>query len=101
MELYIGRSIDRRWRKELESIQDAPKIFTPYITSTTAESVLNRPHGEKSEIHIVFKAELFASGSSSLETVKRLAEQGHSLFHVKDLHAKIILVPDQFASIGS
>lgn len=40
-------------------------------------------------------------GSSSLATLKNLIDQGHSLYHVERLHAKIVLVPGEFASLGS
>lgn len=101
MELYVNRSIDRRWRQELGRAATAPKVFSPFITSTTAESVTAQLDGRASEIHTVFKIELFAMGSSSLATLKKLIDQGHSLYHVERLHAKIVLVPGEFASLGS
>lgn len=101
MELYVNRSIDRRWRQELGRAATAAKVFSPFITSNTAESVTARLDGKASEIHTVFKIELFAMGSSSLATLKKLIDQGHSLYHVERLHAKIVLVPREFASLGS
>lgn len=101
MDIYINRSIDRRWRKALGRAASAAKVFSPFITSNTAESVTAQLDGRASEIHTVFKVELFAMGSSSLSTLKKLIDQGHSLYHVERLHAKIVLVPGEFASLGS
>lgn len=77
MDIYVNRSIDRRWRKELGSESTAAKIFSPFITSNTAESITAHLNGSASQIHTVFKAELFAMGSSSLVTLKKLIDQGH------------------------
>jgi len=43
----------------------------------------------------------FAAGSSSLKTLKRLALDGFELYQLPKLHAKIIIIPGVFASIGS
>ena len=101
MDLYVDRSIDRRWRKELGRAAPGAKVFSPFITSNTAESVTAQLDGRTSEIHTVFKVELFAMGSSSLATLRNLINQGHSLYHVDGLHAKIVLIPGEFASLGS
>ena len=52
------------------------------------------------EVYLSFEAEIFASGASSLRTVRRLIEQGFAVYHLQDLHAKIVLCQD-FASVGS
>lgn len=100
IEIYI-RNIARRWKLKL-AISPAKKyIFSPYITSGTAESVLSITVGEKCEIHTLFSADVFASKASSLKTLKKLLASGHSLFFLPNLHAKIVLVPGFFATIGS
>lgn len=100
MDIYL-RSIARRWKTEIVGRPETKYVFSPYITSSTAESVLAAIAGEPCEIHTLFSAELFVSKSSSLKTIKKLASYGHKMFHLPDLHAKLILVPGAFASIGS
>ena len=100
MDIYL-RNIARRWKTEIVGAPRAKYVFSPYITSGTAESVLANVTGEPCEIYTLFSAELFVSKASSLRTIKKLASYGHKLFHLPNLHAKIILVPDVFASIGS
>jgi hypothetical protein len=102
LELYVGKSISRRWQTAVKG-SATPRIFSPYITSTTADTVAKAAigAGQHCEIYTLFDAELFASGASTLATLKRLLTAGHSLFHLPELHAKIVLVPNEFASIGS
>jgi phosphatidylserine/phosphatidylglycerophosphate/cardiolipin synthase-like enzyme len=98
MELYL-RNIARRWKKEFSVEAERKLIFSPYVTSSTAESVVGQ--SGPCEIHTEFSVELFASHASSLETLRLLMDRGHKLFHVTNLHAKVFLIPRQFASVGS
>lgn len=100
MDVYL-RSIDRRWRNELHDYMVKVQAFSPYLTSRTADSVLGGVGEGVCEIYTLFETDVFASGASSLPTLIKLMEQGHQLFHLPDLHAKIILAPGEFASIGS
>lgn len=100
MDIYL-RSIARRWKAEIVGLPATKYVLSPYITSGTAESVLATTSGEPCEIYTLFSAELFSAKASSLKTIKRLASYGHQIFHLPGLHAKIILVPGAFATIGS
>jgi hypothetical protein len=51
-------------------------------------------------LYTVFEANLFASGASQIGTLKRIAMDGHKLFHVHTLHAKILLTR-KCATVGS
>ncbi|SLK12190.1 phospholipase D-like domain-containing protein [Arthrobacter sp. P2b] len=101
MELYVDRNIARRWQKELGTNATGVKIFSPFITSSTAHSVTRQLRDGSLEVHTDFRAELFANGASSLTTLSKLMDEGHALFHVDQLHAKVIIVSRQFASVGS
>jgi hypothetical protein len=96
--LYF-RNVSRRWKKEAVSTNSLT-FFSPYITSSTAETVLLENEHLSCEIYTVFKAENFACRASSLKTLKRLIQSGCELFHIDDLHAKVML-SDDFISIGS
>lgn len=98
---YYLRSIDRRWRNELQKAQQRVIVLSPYITSQTADLVLDCTSPKISKVYSVFSAENFASGASSIKTLIRLIERGYLLYGVDNLHAKIILIDDTFASIGS
>lgn len=74
-------------------------VLSPYITSKTAEDVLEDV--EICEIYTVSDIENFINGSSSIETLKNLIQKGYSVYFIPKLHAKIILIVDRFVSIGS
>jgi hypothetical protein len=101
-ELYIRRSILRRWKSEVSHAGGACAVFSPYLTSTIAETVLGSA-AEKANcsVYTLFDAEVFLNGASSIRTLKRLKENGVRLFAIHGLHAKVVIVRPNFASIGS
>lgn len=62
MEIYL-RSIDRRWRKELHEHVAGVLVFSPYITSKTADSVLGLVDEGQCEVYTLFEMDVFASGA--------------------------------------
>jgi phosphatidylserine/phosphatidylglycerophosphate/cardiolipin synthase-like enzyme len=98
-EIYL-RSIARRWRREANPDVERLQVLSPYITSA-ADSVLKNIGDGVAEIYTLFDAELFATGASSLRSLKKLHLAGHRLYALPKLHAKILMVPGSFASIGS
>lgn len=96
-DIYL-RDVTRRWKSELNTDKKV-YILSPYITSKTAESVVE--HTKNCEIYTVFNIENFLIGTSSIATLKNLIKKGFRVYHVAHLHAKIILVTDTFVSIGS
>ncbi|WP_420996539.1 phospholipase D-like domain-containing protein [Cupriavidus sp. 30B13] len=87
------------WRSEVNE-QPSVVVLSPYLTSRTADEVIAAAAGP-ARIYTLFKAELFATGASSIRTLRRLAEAGHELYELEDLHAKVVLVEGRFASVGS
>jgi len=99
--LYYLSSVDRRWKKELNLALGRVIFCSPYLTPGTAESVICSAAVESSEIYTRFNVEDFASGGSSLRTLRRLLEKGYMVFEIPRLHAKIVLISGRFVSIGS
>lgn len=97
--LYLA-DIASRWRKEAHN--DVPRIFiaSPYITGLVIQTLSEVRRGAAT-IYTCFDAELFIQRASDLGALRRCIENGHSVFHVPRLHAKIVLVPGVFASVGS
>jgi len=99
---YYLKSVDRRWKKEVSQARGKVLILSPYLTSKTAELVLeNLDSIENCEIYTVFSINNFVSGASSLRTIKSLFKVGFKLYHLPRLHAKIIIGSQSFVSIGS
>ena len=99
-EVYL-RSIDRRWKKELETANGKVTILSPYLTSSTAEAIITKVPSTNCEVYTLFSVENFASGASSIKTLRNLFDAGYALFHLPRLHAKIVLVSERLATIGS
>jgi hypothetical protein len=95
------RSVVRRWKQQIATATDRVIILSPYVTSNTAEAVVSTGRAQACELYTRFSLELFACGSSSIKTLKRLLLRGCSLYELPAVHAKVILVPGVFASIGS
>ncbi|WP_431023941.1 phospholipase D-like domain-containing protein [Halomonas sp. H5] len=100
IEFYL-KSIDRRWKKEASNSVESVLFLSPYVTLNTAALVLKNAHPKISQLHTVFSFYNFASGASSVATLRRLKEQGCKIFHLEGLHAKISINDKSFASIGS
>ncbi len=92
--------VSNRWRKAIEGAERVI-ILSPYLTSNTAERILTQVDGSKCRIYTAFRVENFASRASSIQTLQKLCEHGCSLYHLPDVHAKIVLVPGSFVSVGS
>lgn len=99
-EFYL-KTVDRRWRNELVKAQSHTIIVSPYLTPKTADSVIKSVAPDLCEIYTRFSVEDFAAGSSSLRTLNILIESGYALYEIDRIHAKLVLVRGQFASIGS
>ena len=99
MEFHF-EGIFEQWSKHL-IMADRVLVFSPYLTSDTAESLFTQVKAGACEIHTQFTEEVFINKGSSIDTLLTLKEHGIKLFSLPDLHAKLIIVPKVFASIGS
>ena len=75
-------------------------VASPYLTSTIAEDLLTGVAPSTVKILTTFRAENFASGASSLATLRRIVLAGFQLSHSDNLHAKVVS-SEVFCSIGS
>ena len=98
VEILTSR-LTRRWQSGL--IGGSPsRIFSPFVTSNTAERVLDYIEGH-CELYTVFSPDNFVTGASSIGCLRRLARAGCHIYHVEGLHAKVTLGGPEFATIGS
>ncbi|MGJ8641038.1 MAG: phospholipase D-like domain-containing protein [Opitutaceae bacterium] len=98
--LYL-KSIADKWRRAVKKSEGQVVVLSPYLTSRTADSVIERVEPKRCRIYTVFSIEAFASKASSLPTIRRLHDAKYSIYHLPKLHAKIVYVEGEFASIGS
>ncbi|MEG5032161.1 phospholipase D-like domain-containing protein, partial [Microcoleus sp. AT3-D2] len=100
---YYLKNISRRWHTEIKKLDDNDQliILSPYLTSKTAEGILRESQVANCEVYTIFSVRNFVSGASSLKTLKILHQCGCKLYHLERLHAKMIIAPGRFATIGS
>lgn len=97
----VYKNVTVRWKNEMTGGLESALILSPYITAPTSETVTRDSNSSTCEIYTLFSAETFASGSSSLQAVKKLFQRGFTLYHMPELHAKVVLTSEGFASVGS
>lgn len=88
----------RAWNVAAQGESISPLLISPYITSTIARTIGRR---HVASIYTLFDAELFARGASSLSTLEALIKDGHSVYFLPDVHAKVMLFGNQIATVGS
>ncbi|MGF6399371.1 hypothetical protein ABH905_003037 [Pseudomonas frederiksbergensis] len=97
--MKIIQSVHTQWRENGERATKPLMLFSPYLTGNLAKQILGPTL--KGMVFTQFDAELFASRASDLDVIKGLMDEGHQLFHVPDLHAKVVIEQGVFATIGS
>ena len=100
MDKVYARTIIRRAKKEIADQPQNVLILSPYLTSQTAETVISEAEPSSTDVYTTFKSETFASGGSSISTVRLLLELGYNLYELTHLHAKTILT-SEFGLVGS
>ncbi len=75
-------------------------VFSPFVTAPLAVEVLRHRDGVQFELYTSFSAKNFVARASCLDTLERLSRL-MPVYEVAGLHAKILLVPGQFATVGS
>lgn len=91
------RDIAETWKDVLNTDKKV-YILSPYITSII-ETLLKNPNN--CEIYTTFEFRNFLSGSSDIQTLKKLISKDVKIYSIPKLHAKIVLVSETFVSIGS
>ncbi|GFE71446.1 phospholipase D-like domain-containing protein [Chroococcus sp. FPU101] len=94
-------NIVERWKRELKQASGRVIVFSPYLTNLALEVLTLIKDKENSEIYTRFDFDLFNQGSSSIKTLKTLLDLGFQIYELSKLHAKLIIIPDRFVSIGS
>src|SRR5262249_16925224 len=97
--LYIAARIYPRWRREAK-MGKMVLAFSPFVTPPCAARILLSSFGQL-ELYTVVSAENFATGASSLGLLKKLLDNQVPIYHLHDLHAKILLVPGHAVTVGS
>lgn len=96
--MRIRRKVAALWRDKAKASSSPLVILSPFITGALCRSLVKGKANVK--IFTRFDVGLFASGGSSLDELEKLLKDGHQLFQVNDLHAKVVM-DESFVTIGS
>ncbi|HEY0985219.1 phospholipase D-like domain-containing protein [Schlesneria sp.] len=100
--IYVRKNVVSRWKGELNRAEGRSAIFSPYLTRPVVTGVFKSAKSNSHcEIYTLFDSEAFASGASDIRTLKKLKCLGAKIYAVTGLHAKIVIIPPAFASVGS
>ena len=97
--MQIRTDIAPQWRSNCRKSKTPLIILSPYITGDKAFSLVKGRLD--SRIYTLFDARIFASGSSEIESIAKLVQEGYQVFHLRNLHAKVVMDGDSFATLGS
>lgn len=97
----LAKSAARAWAAGLKNSASRSCIISPYVTSSTLDLLVERSAPTGCDLYTLFEAENFMVGASSVCALRRAAANGCRLFHVDELHAKVIIGDTSFATIGS
>lgn len=98
---FFFRSIDRRWKKQLERGRYRALVFTPFVTPNTADLVIGKAGSRNCALYTRFRPLEFVMGLSSIWTLRKLRQADFPIFAVENLDANVVIVPKEFASVGS
>ncbi|HKO92829.1 MAG TPA: hypothetical protein VJU61_16855 [Polyangiaceae bacterium] len=98
MEVVAG-SAHSHWVRAIDADPDGVRLVSPYVTWPSLMALAARAV-PPIKLYTTFRPDVFASGSSSLEALLQCVKAGHRIFHVDDLHAKLVLT-NASASVGS
>lgn len=97
--MQIRTDISVQWRSKCKRSTTSLTILSPYITGDSALSLVEGKPDAR--VYTLFKAQVFASGSSQIEAIARLVREGYQVFHLPNLHAKVVMDGSSFVTIGS
>ena len=98
----------KAWKRNLKKHgrENGATIYSPYLSQTLPDLLTGSlVDPEKCAVYTTFNAEVFQSKASDIQYLKKLKERGISLYCFRasphELHAKILIIPGRFVSIGS
>ncbi len=96
----VFEGISNRWKNAASQAEFAI-ICSPYISSPLASEIIYRLDGTTAEIYTSCRVENFINRSSSIASLVDLAKKGHRIYSIENLHAKITIFSNTFATLGS
>lgn len=97
--MLICRKAASHWSVMAKASTTPLTILSPFITGELLSSLVAGKEGVR--IYTRFDVQLFASGASSIDQLAKLIADDHQVFRINDLHAKVVMDENSFATVGS
>lgn len=100
---FLACDFLKRWKNLVGRAKTSVTVFTPFFDQTLVKLVTSPPVVSKENITIVteFSAETLLRLFNQLKAMKKLLDLGFAVLRCEGLHAKVLLIDDQFATVGS
>lgn len=100
---FLAGDVYSRWKKLVKDAEDSITVFSPYLDGIIIHLLQNNEelYPDYVEIYTCFNAETFIEMPNQLKTIKRLLDDGVSVYSIEKLHAKILVIDDEFVAYGS
>ena len=96
--VQIKEKIQGRWFSMAKKASEQFFVFSPYLTGKTP---LSLARDGKTSFVTEFTVELFSSRASDIHLLKALFKKGCSIYHLPNLHAKMVIDPNHGLTLGS
>jgi hypothetical protein len=100
---FLAQDVYRHWEKRLAEAKTTVTVFTPFFDNVLLRVLASNPAMSANKITLVtdFVPEHLLRSPAQLHTIKRAMGLGISVRSLARLHAKILLVDDAYAIVGS
>ncbi|MBI5643769.1 MAG: phosphatidylserine/phosphatidylglycerophosphate/cardiolipin synthase family protein [Deltaproteobacteria bacterium] len=99
---YLACDAYSKWKRLVSKAQECITVFSPYLDKLLL-SLLNNSKIDNKAVALItdFNPSSLLDHPNQLKTIKKAFSKGISVLSLHGLHAKVLLVDDQFVTIGS
>jgi hypothetical protein len=100
--IYIAKDVYPVWKRRVVEAIDTITVFTPFLDKLLV-SLLGNAQLANDKISVItdFNPSSILESPNQLLTIKRLLSQGINIYSLNRLHAKVLLIDDNYAVLGS
>ncbi len=101
---FHAKDVFSRWQKLVWRARNSVTVYSPFLNETINELLESVASGVKIKIITRLDEDSLCGNGNAYQLkalLKAKCEQSASIFHLPGLHAKILLVDNEFVSIGS
>lgn len=98
---FYAKDVYKYWKKLVNKAKSSVTIYSPYISQTINDLLANVSAGITIRIITKLDADSLCGNYQIEALLDAIKNYKAKIFHLNELHAKILLVDDEFVSVGS